>query len=121
VYLSIFLDTKNEQELQKAIANYKKAVEINPENAVAYNGLGAAYRQVGDMDKAIEAWERSLAIDPEYGLPLYNLGYSHMNRGEKTKALEYLSKYLDLYKNSIPAERRNRIEQWIKQLEGKQY
>jgi len=119
VHLSIYLNTKNKQELQKAIENYKKAVELNPENAVAYNGLGAAYRQAGDMDKAIESWERSLAIDPEYGLPLYNLGYSHMNRGENKKALKYFSKYLDLYQNSIPAERRNRIEQWIKQLEEK--
>ena len=119
VYLSIYLNTKNEQELQKAIENYKKAVEINPDNAVAYNGLGAAYRESGDMDKAIEAWEQSLAIDPEYGLPLYNLGYSHMNRGENKKALKYLSKYLDLYMNSMPAERRKNIEQWIRQLEEK--
>jgi arylsulfatase A-like enzyme/Tfp pilus assembly protein PilF len=118
-YLSIFLNTKNEQELQKAIENYKKAVEINPENAVAYNGLGAAYREAGDMDKAIEAWEQSLAIDPEYGLPLYNLGFSHINRGENKKALKYFSKYLDLYQNSMPAERRKKIEKWIKQLEGK--
>ncbi len=119
VYLSIYLNTKNEQELQKAIENYKKAVEINPDNAVAYNGLGAAYRESGDMDKAIEAWEQSLAIDPEYGLSLYNLGYSHMNRGENKKALKYLSKYLDLYMNSMPAERRKNIEQWIRELEGK--
>jgi len=118
-YLSSYLNTKNEQELQKAIENYKKAVEINPENAVAYNGLGAAYKQAGDMDKAIKAWEQSLSIDPEYGLPLYNLGYSHMNRGENKKALQYFSKYLDLFQNRIPAERRNRIEQWIRQLEEK--
>jgi len=42
-----------------------------------------------------------------------------MNRGENKKALKYLSKYLDLYMNSMPAERRKNIEQWIRQLEEK--
>jgi len=119
-YLSIFLNTKNEQELQKSIKNYKRAVEFNPEDAVAYNGLGAAYKQLGDLDKAVEAWEQSLSIDPEYGLPLYNLGYIHMERGNNKEALEYFVKYLDLYQNNIPAERRKQIEQWIKQMEEKE-
>lgn len=120
-YLSIFLNTKEKQELQKAIENYKKAVETDPKDAVAYNGLGAAYEQLGDLDKAITAWEHSLVIDPEYGLPLYNLGYSHMNRGDNKKALEYFVKYLDLYQNSLPAERRGQIQKWIKKLEEKEY
>ena len=120
-YLSIFLNTKEKKELQKAIENYKKAVEINPKDAVAYNGLGAAYEQLGDLDKAITAWEHSLVIDPEYGLPLYNLGYSHMNRGDNKKALGYFVKYLDLFQNSLPAEKRGQIQKWIKQLKEKEY
>ncbi|MCD6516903.1 MAG: sulfatase-like hydrolase/transferase [Candidatus Aminicenantes bacterium] len=120
-YLSIYLNTKNEQELQKAIENYQKAVEFNPEDAAAYNGLGAVYKQLGDLDKAVKAWEQSLSIDPEYGLPLYNLGYIHMERGNNKEALRHFVRYLDLYQNNIPAEKRRQIEQWIKQMEEKKH
>jgi arylsulfatase A-like enzyme/Flp pilus assembly protein TadD len=115
-HLSLFLNTKNDHDLQEALNNYRKAVEINPKDAVAYNGLGAAYRQSGNMEKAVESWEKSLSFDPHYGLPLYNLGYTHMKMGNHKKALDYLTHYMELYQNSLSHEVRMKIEQDIQQL-----
>jgi arylsulfatase A-like enzyme/Flp pilus assembly protein TadD len=118
-YLSIFLNSKDHQALKKALDNYKKAVEINPEDAVAYNGLGVAFRESGDIDKAIEAWEKSISINPEYGLPLYNLGYSHMNKGNHEEALKYFVKYRHLFSYSLPLERRKKINMWINDIKAR--
>jgi len=118
VYLSLFLNKNDNQALQKAIKNYERAVNINPEDAVAYNGLGVAYQHQGDIDKAIGSWEKSISINPDYGLPLYNLGYSQMNKGNKEEALKYFRKYMSLYQNNLKPERRKKIEKWIEELKG---
>ncbi len=115
-YLSIFFDSEDKQALQKALKNFKKAVEIDPEDAVAYNGMGVTYQHWGDIKKAIEAWEKSLSIDPDYGLPLYNLGYTHMKLGNYIVSLEYFVKYRDLFQYSLPLERRKKLNSWINDI-----
>ncbi|MBD3413949.1 MAG: sulfatase-like hydrolase/transferase [Candidatus Aminicenantes bacterium] len=116
VYLSVFLSSKDAQALKKAMDNYQNAVEINPEDAVAYNGLGAAYKQAGQEDKAIASWERALFLRPEYDQPLYNLGYTHMNLGNHMEALKHFVKYRDLFQYSLSLERRKKINSWIHKI-----
>ena len=36
--------------LAKAIAEYKKAINLNPNHAGAHNHLGVAYQQQGELD-----------------------------------------------------------------------
>jgi Flp pilus assembly protein TadD len=47
---------------REAIYRWKRAVEIDPTYAAAYNNLAIAYEQNGDLDKARTAYERALAL-----------------------------------------------------------
>jgi tetratricopeptide (TPR) repeat protein len=59
--------------LDQAIAQYAKAVEINPDYAEAHNNLGVALLQKGLMYQAIEQFEEALRIRPDFSRAQDNL------------------------------------------------
>ena len=50
-----------------AIAEYRKALELDPDYGPALNGLAYAYAAVGDSSKSIECFKRYAAIIPSEG------------------------------------------------------
>ncbi|HOB89358.1 MAG: tetratricopeptide repeat protein [Bacillota bacterium] len=59
----------------KALAAYKRVIELDPENFYARSNMGLCYWHTGDTDNAILALETVLAQAPSY-LPAYNnLGF----------------------------------------------
>jgi len=50
---------------REAIFQWERAVEIDPGYASAYNNLGIAFENTGELDKAREAYERALELEPE--------------------------------------------------------
>ena len=50
---------------QEAIYRWKRAAEIDPSYAAAWNNLGIAYEHEGLFDKAREAYERALDLEPD--------------------------------------------------------
>lgn len=50
---------------REAIFRWERAIEIDPTYASAYNNLGIAYENTGELDKAREAYERALELEPE--------------------------------------------------------
>jgi Flp pilus assembly protein TadD len=93
VYLSKYLKTRDQEDLQKSLAHFQKAIALDPGYASAYNGLGAAYSQAGDVEGAIRSWEKAVEINPDLAFALYNLGLASLRKGDKVKALEYLNRY----------------------------
>ncbi len=53
-------------ELDRAIANFDKAIALNPKFADAYNNRGVAYFGQGDKEKAIADFRNALEIDPSH-------------------------------------------------------
>lgn len=49
----------------KAIANFEKAIKINPQHAQSYYNLGIVYRyDLQDFPKAQKAWEKFVELNP---------------------------------------------------------
>jgi superkiller protein 3 len=105
IHFSIFQKTGNTENNDAALENFRKAIELDPRLASAYNGLGGAYKAEGQLDKAISAWEKSLEIDKDYTFPLYNLGVAYLQKGDKNRAVRYFERYLYLnFRNLSPYE-----------------
>jgi Tfp pilus assembly protein PilF len=49
---------------REAIFRWKKAVEIDPTYAAAWNNLAIAYEHEGQFESARDAYERALKLDP---------------------------------------------------------
>jgi len=54
------------KEYDKAMADYNKANEINPQYAMAYNNRGSVYYDLKEYDKAIKDYNKALGIDPKH-------------------------------------------------------
>ena len=89
-----------------AIADYDKALEIDPKYTNVYNNRGVAKCKLGDYNGAIEDFDKVLEIDPKYadaynnrGLAKNDLGDSESAIADFDKALEINPEYADAYYN----------------------
>jgi len=70
------------------IKTYKQYIKKNPDNAVAYQGLGCAYGESGKYKEAIESYKQAIRIDPDLVLAHYNLGTAYGELGKHQEAIE---------------------------------
>lgn len=84
-------------ELEEAVEQYLKVLEINPNSWKAYNGLANTYfdieypRTNPNIDKVIETLEKAISINPSDYEAYYNMGFLvyHLHYGKYDKAKEY--------------------------------
>ncbi len=58
----------------ESIAEWRKAIELSPGEALPYNNLGFALAETGKLDEAVRAFEKALELNPEYPEAHNNLG-----------------------------------------------
>ncbi len=57
----------------EAVFRWKQVIEVDPENAKAYNNLGVAYEALGSIDEAVAAYQRATGLEPDN--KYYRLNY----------------------------------------------
>jgi tetratricopeptide (TPR) repeat protein len=73
-------------ELETAVAEYEKALELNPRFTDALHGLAQAYAQQGKLDDAIAAARRISEIDPDDVLAHTSVSRFLQQQGKKEEA-----------------------------------
>lgn len=98
----------------QAIAAFIKAVELNRDDATAYNWLGILYRQMKDYARAESAYIAALKADPDLGLAHLNLGILYDEYLKRpSAALPHYKDYLRLGgKDDL------RVQAWVAQIEN---
>jgi serine/threonine protein kinase/cytochrome c-type biogenesis protein CcmH/NrfG len=81
-----------EQKLDEAATKFRRAVELDPENADAWNGLGWATFNSGKSQEAGKAFQKAISLDPNQPGALNGLGQIYLSRGKFDEAEEYLLK-----------------------------
>lgn len=101
------------RQLTEAIEEYKKAIELNPDSANAYQFLGYAYfarnryykkqnnqeklaKYSNDLNDSVKTLEMAVQLDPDYIWAHYNLSLAYWATGEKDKAVATARKILTL-------------------------
>jgi tetratricopeptide (TPR) repeat protein len=93
VSLNISGDKLYEQgEVEKAVAEFKKALELDNSNVNVHNSLGVCYGLSGDYEKAAEEFDAALSLEPEEHMALYNLGLVHIMTQRPDRALDFFLK-----------------------------
>jgi TonB family protein len=70
----------------RAIADFTKAIELDPEGAVAYNLRGVAYASKLDFDSAIADFDKAIQFDPLLKNAHYNRGSAFSRKGDEARA-----------------------------------
>ncbi len=111
-----FLDSL--QDEAGAQAQWEKVLELDPNNADAYNNLAERYSEVGPAKKAFEFFEKAIALKPSNGLYYHNFAdaiyvlrraaMAHYGLSEQ----QVFSKTLDLYRTAARLEPHNFAFGW---------
>ncbi len=90
-------------QVDEAIAQYQKAVEIKADYVEALNNLGLALAQCGRLDEAIAEYQKALKIEPHSAEALDNLGIVLAGRGQVDQAVAQYQKALEIKPNFAEA------------------
>jgi tetratricopeptide (TPR) repeat protein len=96
---NIYFEKKN--ALDKAIFYYRKAVDVNPSDAMAHNNLGTSYLKKGDIKGAITEYLRAIELKDDFAIAYYNMACAQVKQGEHREALSWLKKAITLDPESL--------------------
>jgi len=97
-------------QLQTAIEDCDKAIELNPKYAEAYNNRGNGYASLGNYKRAIEDYNKALEINPKYPVAYNNRAGAYWSLENYRQAIEDLKTAARLgYENAQKSLRSQRI------------
>ena len=95
-------------EYDKAIAEFKKAIAIDPNYGRAYNWLGLTYSNQGKYDLAVRFYQKAISINPEtLWFFHYRLARLYSLQDKKALSIESLRKAISLDKDVIGMAKRD--------------
>ena len=97
-------------DLDEAIADHSRAIELDPGLAEAWAYRAAAYGKKRDLDRALSDGTRAIELDPTLWAAWANRGTAHTDRGEiaeaiadDTRAIELAPRAVVVWKNRAAA------------------
>lgn len=87
---------QNKGDYDRAIADFTRTLDLNPNDDKAFNNRGAAFMQRRDWDHAIADFTQALRLHPDYAIAHKNRGASRLNEGRFAEAIEDYDRALQL-------------------------
>jgi len=99
IHLNLALLHRSNIEMEKAIKEIEKAIEIYPKYDLAYSMLADVYFQLGEFDDALNSYEKAISLkeDPEY---YFDMGNVYYRMGTLEEALNQYRKVIELNPNA---------------------
>jgi tetratricopeptide (TPR) repeat protein len=85
-----------QNELEGALADLERAVQLRPDFVEAWSDLGTVRRNLLDEAGALSAFERAVGIDAKNGKAQFRLGSEFLHSGKPHQAVEHLREALRL-------------------------
>jgi len=98
----------------KAIAKFRKAIEINPDYAEAHYNLGVAYSMKGMYDEEVAEYRKAIELHPNYAEAHYNLGLVYGMAGMLDEAIAKYKKVLEINPNLAEAHNNLAVAYYLK-------
>jgi len=80
----------------QSIADYDKAIQLDPKYAKAYFNRGGSFGNIGKGKEALADYNKSIEIDPNYEPAYNNRGNSYLNLKQNDKAIADYKKAIDI-------------------------
>ena len=93
-------------DLDRAIADYDRALQLNPGFFLALNNRGSAYAEKGDLDRSIADYEAALRINPQLDAAAEGLASARQERDRRgTLTSDHLLPTFDCRGAKLAAEK----------------
>jgi tetratricopeptide (TPR) repeat protein len=83
-------------QMEEAVAQYRDALEIRPDDPEIHCNLGVAFFQMSEPDEAIAQYRKALEIAPDYAVAHNDLGIALFKKGELEEAIAQYRKALEI-------------------------
>jgi tetratricopeptide (TPR) repeat protein len=90
------LQAYSKMQLDEAVAEFGKALAVNPSNPATWSNLGYVHYDKGDLARAFEHQRKALVLDPGYASAHYGLALIAKKRGDLQAARSEWEEYLRL-------------------------
>ena len=77
----------NQQEYDKAIADYSEAIRFDPSDAATFSYRGKSYDALQKYDKAIADYTEAIRLDPNYAFAFYHRGIAYYHKKDFDRAI----------------------------------
>jgi len=94
---------RRKEKERDPITAYRKAIELNPNYADAYNGLGNALYNQKKLDEAIAAYRKAIELNPNYADAYKGLGNALYKQEKLDEAIAAYRKAIQLNPNYAAA------------------
>jgi tetratricopeptide (TPR) repeat protein len=84
------------EQIDDAISDFDKAIELNAGFAAAYVYRGIAHYKQGQFDQAISDYDKAIEINPEYAEVYYNRGDAFGKQGQFDQAISDYNKAIEI-------------------------
>lgn len=102
-------------DLDQAIADYSKAIQLNPKFAAAYHNRGRAYRAKGDLDQAIADFTEAIRLNPKDTAAYLNRGNVYVDdKGNFDRAITDYDEVIRLNPKDAIAYNNRGLAYWRK-------
>ncbi|NPB08166.1 MAG: tetratricopeptide repeat protein [Aquificae bacterium] len=89
-YYDLGMSSYYAKNFSEAVAQFHRAIKINPKEPKVWNALGLTYRAVKEYDRAEAAFKKALQIDPSFSEARMNLGILYLETGRLQEAERFL-------------------------------
>ncbi len=96
------------------LENFKKAVELNPNYALAYYSMGIVFDRMNNARDAVDAFEKAVKAAPLYLEAHFELGKALLKQKQNAKALKSFEKVVELAPESELAGSSNEFIKLLK-------
>jgi tetratricopeptide (TPR) repeat protein len=98
------LDDAYDVKSQHALITYsRRLIELDPQDARAYETIGTAERALGNIEAAITAYEEALRLRPAFPDALVNLGSIYGEMGRHGDAVDQFERVLEIEPSNADA------------------
>jgi tetratricopeptide (TPR) repeat protein len=85
------------KQWDKAEPNFRKALELSPDQADVLNYLGYSWIDMGiNLDEGMDLIRKAVELDPRSGFIVDSLGWAYFKIGEYEKAVEQLERAVEI-------------------------
>jgi len=114
----LFDKSLNVTDQNQQIQLLKRAVEICPAFAEAYNNLGLVLEEQGKLNEALDAYQKASKVNPLFPHPLAGIGDVCRKQGHYLKAVKAYRKFLDLATSKEVQRKYPDVTNFIPYVEG---
>lgn len=110
-----FRDKGNHKNAEKL---FSEAIELNPENFLAWHNRAWAYSEQKKYKQAMEDFDKASQLNPTSELPYFGRGWVYNQREEYEAAIKEYDKVLELNpKYAIAWNNRGAAKSWLNQMQ----